>query len=67
MVVQKVKEKEKPVPVSTLVDDDTAGKQKEEEREKITLRKLPLLKRECIIISSIGDCLIPSADAVPKL
>ena len=66
MVVQKVKEKEKPVPVSTLVDDDTAGKQKEE-REKITLRKLPLLKRECIIISSIGDCLIPSADAVPKL
>ena len=64
-LVTKVKQKEKPVPVPTLVDD--AEDKKEKKEDNFTWRRLPLSERKCIIITSIGDCLTPSADVVPKL
>ena len=66
-LVEREKEKEKLVPVLTLVDDD-AGDKMEKKPETISWRELPCSDRECIIIISIGDYLTPSSvDVVPKL
>ena len=64
---EKVKVKEKPVPVPTLLDDDAGDKKQKDSKSGSNWRWLPTLERECIIIGSIGDCLTPSVDAVPKL
>ena len=65
---EKAKVKEKPVPVPTLLDDDAGDKkQKDNKSAGSNWRCLPSSERKCFIIGSIGDCLTPSVDAVPKL
>ena len=64
---EKVKVKEKPVPVPILLDDDVGDKKQKENKSRSSWRWLPSSERECFIIGSIGGCLTPSVDAVPKL